>query len=205
MAQFFAPAILIGGIAYASGLLKKITDHAKHDITLGYNMLTNYMDPINCPWWSKIDNGLYLGAIPLQMYEHDAELNDLGVDIVLSCMEEFELSIDEDTWNSRQIENILIESPDFLPVSLEKINLGVDIVKSALDNNKTIYVHCKAGKGRSVTIVMAYILKYGLQDGTKFDSVDSAKNYIKSIRPQISLNYKQMEAIHNYYETIRIK
>ncbi len=66
------------------------------------------------------------------------------------------------------------------------------------DEKEVIYVHCKAGRGRSATIVVAYLLKYGTE-GQTFKNFDEAYGFVKKIRPQINLNKNQQSTILEYW------
>jgi protein-tyrosine phosphatase len=65
------------------------------------------------------------------------------------------------------------------------------------DNKAKVYVHCKAGRGRSATIVVAYLWKYG-NGGQKFNTMKETYAFVKSLRPQINLNEGQMRALDAY-------
>ncbi|KAE8817681.1 putative dual specificity protein phosphatase DSP8 [Hordeum vulgare] len=58
----------------------------------------------------------------------------------------------------------------------------------ALQGNST-YVHCKAGRGRSTTVVLRYLIKYKGMDPKQ------AWVHTKSIRPRICLTSAQQKAV----------
>uniref|UniRef100_A0A8R7K3P2 Tyrosine specific protein phosphatases domain-containing protein n=1 Tax=Triticum urartu TaxID=4572 RepID=A0A8R7K3P2_TRIUA len=58
----------------------------------------------------------------------------------------------------------------------------------ALQGNTT-YVHCKAGRGRSTTVVLCYLIKY------KNMTPEDAWAHTKSIRPRVCLTSTQKEAV----------
>ena len=57
---------------------------------------------------------------------------------------------------------------------------------------KTTYVHCKAGRGRSTTIVLCYMVEY------KHMTPAAALEYVRSRRPRVLLAPSQWKAVQNY-------
>ncbi|ORX54655.1 hypothetical protein BCR36DRAFT_347549 [Piromyces finnis] len=57
------------------------------------------------------------------------------------------------------------------------------------NNNAVFYIHCKAGKSRSATVVIAYLMK------SEHWSLNKAYSYLKELRPNISPNLGFMSAL----------
>ncbi|KAI5383158.1 hypothetical protein KIW84_070533 [Lathyrus oleraceus] len=57
---------------------------------------------------------------------------------------------------------------------------------------KTTYVHCKAGRGRSTTIVLCYLVEY------KHMTPAAALEYVRSRRPRVLLAPSQWKAVQSY-------
>lgn len=155
-------------------------------------------------WWNTIlDDRLVLGALPLE--NHLAGLKEEKISSVLSMVENFELQpgvvhpIDPACWSNEGINWLQVSTPDFRTLSQETIERGVEFVKAQIDAGKKVYVHCKAGVGRSATIVTAYLLKYGKKpDGNPFSDFDEVYAYIQDKRPQVKLNNRLQKAIKEY-------
>ncbi|KAL8114377.1 hypothetical protein AgCh_021297 [Apium graveolens] len=64
---------------------------------------------------------------------------------------------------------------------------------ACLNQKRTTYVHCKAGRGRSTTVVICYLVQH------KEMTPDDAYYYVKSIRPRVLLAPAQLQAVHEYY------
>lgn len=90
-----------------------------------------------------------------------------------------------------------IEACDFVGVPPAQLHEGVKFLKERIDQGERVYVHCKAGCGRSTSVVLAYLLKYGTDDRT-FDSFEEAQAHLKALRPQISINATQRATIEAY-------
>ena len=54
------------------------------------------------------------------------------------------------------------ETVDFKPPSLPTIQEGLTIIEQMKANGHSVYVHCKAGKGRSAVVVACYLIKVQL-------------------------------------------
>ena len=168
----------------------------KYEASLAYTKLSG-----ESTWWTKIEPfNLYLGALPLGNEGHLEKIINLGVTDVLSMVEAFEVKdgwfnqpIKQQDWEAQGVTVKNIQAADFLPLKQEEIEEGVQHLNRLLLEGRTIYVHCKAGRGRSASIVMVYLMKFhGL-------SYNEAFELIKEQRPQINLNYQQRLAILEYF------
>lgn len=58
------------------------------------------------------------------------------------------------------IKHLRLATPDFNNApNLEILQEGVDFIKDFKDSDASVYVHCKAGRGRSATLVACYLMK----------------------------------------------
>jgi atypical dual specificity phosphatase len=137
-------------------------------------------------------------------------IKDLGITHVISVVEPFELEpgivrpIQRNQWIAAGIsdQNIKhIPAPDFEGMSKEKIDEAVKYMQEILQDNPNakFYIHCKAGRGRSATIVLCYKKKHGEY---KDKTLEAAYKALKGHRFQINLNNDQKEAIvvSKYFE-----
>lgn len=190
--------------------LKKCVKVFIYKVSLIPTILANNFQPKKYPWFQSIvKNKLTLGAIPLKNRGHLDLIVDHGVTDVLTLLENFEREtqtfyskpISSADWQSKGVGQKIIETPDFLPIAIEKINEGVEFLhKKIIEEKKHVYVHCKAGRGRSATIVIAFLLKYGSTLGINKSSIAEVVAYVKSKRSVINLNAKQMKAVEAYQD-----
>lgn len=154
-------------------------------------------------WWNAITPNIVLGALPL---EHQKDkIKALGVTHVITTLEEFELRkglvrpISSQEWKTSNITHKHIVAEDFVGMPADKIHEAVEYMRQEIQANTgaKFYVHCKAGRGRSVTVVVAYLWKYGSQN---FKTKEEAYTFVKKLRPQVNLNENQMAAIQAYID-----
>lgn len=158
-------------------------------------------------WYNAVDDNLVLGAIPLMEKQAD-ELVRMNISLIISVVEPFELStpvllgepVSTDYWKKVGIEQRVLSCPDFFPPPLDILEEGAKLLDTYLTEGKRVYIHCKSGKGRSASVVMAYFLKY------RYTGMDLLEVYRKlySRRGVIfGENSAQMEQMKRYQARIR--
>ncbi|CAH6419342.1 Dual specificity protein phosphatase [uncultured virus] len=167
---------------------------------------------LNRSWYNEIIPGkLTLSAMPLVNYGHVEEFAQNNIQLILTTLEPHEWEYNlfgipavRKDWNTANIQHEIIETPDFEPMSQDNIMKGVEILRKAiLEDGKNVCVHCKAGRARSATVVICYLLKHGEAHGIpKFQDIDSAITYVAVRRPVINLNVKQRAAIVTFFSSL---
>ncbi|NGX52275.1 MAG: hypothetical protein KR126chlam5_00571 [Candidatus Anoxychlamydiales bacterium] len=187
--------------------LSSFKKNTKYRISLIYTLSLNYFFPKKQPWYSDISDkakdvsNIYLGAIPLNNKKHIAEFKKEKIKSILSLLEPFEYQktffsnpVTAEDWTNTGMKQCKIEALDFEPLSLDQINKAVKFLTKKIGKGKKVYVHCKAGKGRSVTAVCCYLI------AEKNMSAKEAIAFVKGKRPNINLNKKQTERIEEFAE-----
>ena len=168
-----------------------------YEASLLYGIARNYLSPDSYSWWNKVDEGLYFGAIPLHEYNHQNLMphffgNKLAI---LSVLEPFELedhyvfttAVAPKEWHERGIKTLQLPTLDCTGVDQATIAKGIQFIRNMQAEGRAVYVHCKAGVGRSATIIACKILQDGLADGTKFHSVADVVQYMRNIRNHVTI------------------
>ncbi|OXA40928.1 phosphatidylglycerophosphatase and protein-tyrosine phosphatase 1 [Folsomia candida] len=144
-------------------------------------------------WYDRIDENVILGALPFRGMVD--ELKSEGVTGVVSLNKDFELwmfSHGKEGWEKNQVPFLQLETRDnFEAPSQSKLKEGVDFI---MKSRGTIYVHCKAGRTRSATLVACYLMQKNKWTPSQ------AIAHLTECRSHVFLGPAQVKAIRTYYE-----
>ena len=137
-------------------------------------------------WFDQIIPQLWLGGAP--HYPRDYKfLLENGIMAVLNIRAER-----EDDVNLYRQHDIVYKQLKVLDVTVpseEMIEAGVEFVRQQVEDGRTVLIHCAKGRGRSATILAAYLMRY---EGM---SVEEANQTMKGVRPLTKLegrHYRQL-------------
>lgn len=123
--------------------------------TLGYNLMLGRVFKTR-NWWDPVDEHLILGARP---FARDVPtLKTLGVTGVVNMCEEHAGYLD--LYQLHAIEQLWLPTIDFTHPTKEMIESGAEFIQSHALQKGKVYVHCKAGRARSATVVLWWLVKY---------------------------------------------
>jgi atypical dual specificity phosphatase len=109
-------------------------------------------------WWDEVDPAVILSARPLA--RDVPELAALGVTHVVNTCEEF--GGHRDRYEAAGIVQLHLPITDFQPPAIDDIEQAVDFMDRVVAAGGKVLVHCKAGRARSATIVLCWLMKrYG--------------------------------------------
>uniref|UniRef100_A0A0D3EBU2 Tyrosine specific protein phosphatases domain-containing protein n=1 Tax=Brassica oleracea var. oleracea TaxID=109376 RepID=A0A0D3EBU2_BRAOL len=92
-----------------------------------------------------------------------------------------------------QMDHLVIPTRDYLfAPSIEDITRAVNFIHKNALLGKTTYVHCKAGRGRSTTVVLCYLIEH------KSMTVAAAFEHVRSIRPRVLLHPSQRKIVEEF-------
>ncbi|OQU75843.1 hypothetical protein SORBI_3010G041500 [Sorghum bicolor] len=96
-------------------------------------------------------------------------------------------------YKSRGIDHLVIPTRDYMfAPSLVDINQAIDFIHRNASCGKITYIHCKAGRGRSTTIVLCYLVKY------KNMTPAAAFEHVRSKRARVLLTHSQWKAVQEF-------
>lgn len=156
--------------------------------TLGYNYLLGRILKVR-RWWDPIDEQLLLGARP--MFGDPARFRTLGITGVVNMCEEMRGPIDQ--YSSHGIEQLWLPTIDFHHPREDHVEAGADFIERHRLNGGKVYVHCKAGRARSATIVLWWLIRY------KQMSPENAQRLILLSRPHSNPNIFRRPVIQKLY------
>ena len=109
-------------------------------------------------WWDWIDEWVLLGALPTK--KDVAALRAAGIGAVVNTCNEYRGPLA--SYQAAGIEQLYLPTTDFTPPRLEDIQKAVAFMQAQVARGHKVYVHCKAGRGRSATLVLCYLIAKGL-------------------------------------------
>jgi len=83
-------------------------------------------------------------------------LHDLGVRAVVNTCDEY--AGPTDVYAELGITQLHLPTVDFVSPTLGDVRAGVEFIDEQLSRGHAVYVHCKAGRGRSATIVLCWLM-----------------------------------------------
>ncbi|KAK7105228.1 phosphatidylglycerophosphatase and protein-tyrosine phosphatase 1-like [Littorina saxatilis] len=147
-------------------------------------------------WYSRVDQWVVVGGLPIKSIAQQL-VSEENIKGVVSLTQDFEtegITPSEKEWNDMGVEQLMASTVDFTGTpSQENIRRSVDFMMQHRQKNNSVYVHCKAGRTRSVTVVACYLIH--VNQMTPEEAVD----FVKSKRPHIWLREKQLKSIHAFY------
>jgi atypical dual specificity phosphatase len=169
----------------------------KYDVSLQYTKMTQ------SPWWNRIEpTAHYLGAQPQADLNHSALIKELGINSILMIVEEFEelgglfhTPVQRCEWGDLTVKTI--RARDFRALRFTEIDEGVRFLYNETFHNRSVYVHCKAGRGRSAAILWTYMTL--VYDMDPFDALV----LLTEQRPAINLNQYQRDVVLEFIGYIR--
>ncbi|XP_040265169.1 phosphatidylglycerophosphatase and protein-tyrosine phosphatase 1 [Bufo bufo] len=165
--------------------------------TLLYNVI---MEKISSrKWYDRIDETVILGALPFRGMT-DTLIKEENVSGVITMNEEYETRLlchSSQDWTALGVEQLRLGTVDFTGVpTLEHLQNGIEFVHKHRKMGNSVYIHCKAGRSRSATMVAAYLI-----ERQKWDP-DAAKAFIAKIRPHILIHSKQHRMLEDLYRLV---
>ena len=118
-------------------------------------------------WFSQITPRLWIGGAPSN--EHDYEfLVQNGISASLNIRAERP----DDTvfYDRNDITHLRLEVPDIAVPDPDSITRGVSWIDEQVGADRTVLVHCAKGRGRSATILAAYLM---LKQEMSFEQANS--------------------------------
>jgi len=140
-------------------------------------------------WFSRVDDRLWLGGAP--SYERDYQhILRLGITAVLDMRAERQA--DRDFFDAHGITHRQLYVPDVTVPDEPTITLGVDWITAQVAQDRTVLVHCAKGRGRSATVLGAYLME---RDGSSFDEVAA---FLQSKRGLVKLQERHRLVLESW-------
>ena len=155
--------------------------------TLAWNFLLGRILKVR-HWWDHIDPHVIVGAFPFR--RDVVAMHREGVRAVVNTCEEYPGPVTE--YSSHGIEQLHIPTTDFTHPRIEDVEKAVDFVQRHAELGETVYIHCKAGRARSATVAMCWLMKY--RDLT----MDEAQQELLRCRPHINPRLSERPVVQEF-------
>jgi atypical dual specificity phosphatase len=147
--------------------------------TIFFNRLVYLLCPGKRRLYDKVAEHVVLGAMPLFACDVANLQREHGVRRVVNLCREW--NGNEALYARAGVAQLYLPTIDWDIPTLEACLAGAKFIKEAADAGETVYVHCKAGRGRSTCIVLAYLCLYcGMTPKQAHALVKSHRSHISS-------------------------
>ena len=141
-------------------------------------------------WWNHIDDRVIVGAYP---FSRDVPaMYDAGVKAVVNTCEEYAGPVEE--YAKYDIEQLRIPTTDFTHPKFNDVQNAVEFVEKHAAKGRTVYIHCKAGRARSATIALCWLMKY------RGMSMQQGQEALLKARPHINPRLTQRPVVQQFAE-----
>lgn len=148
-------------------------------------------------FYNQIEQCLFIGMLPTKRVILEL-VNQHQLKAILSVNEDFELKFSAPSkWLEKlNIQRFHLRCRDFdTPLDPYKIKEAVEFVSGKVEKNQSVYVHCKAGRGRSALVVLCFLMdKYNYNPQESLSYLIERRNHVK-------LGDNQMISLYQYYNT----
>ena len=126
---------------------------------------------------------LYLGEYPL-FHRDFLVLKQIGVTTIINCC--LEKKHNPSVLKYYKIKGIHFSIMDYTEPNTSLFFKAIDTIYEQIKKKEVLYIHCKAGKGRSACLVLGTLIyKFNIEKSRAFV-------FLKQIRPEVS------DTIYNY-------
>ena len=140
-------------------------------------------------WFDEVTPQLWLGGAPHYRRDYDFLL-DAGIDAVVNIRAE--RHDDVELYERHGIAYLQLKVLDILVPPAEILDEGVAFIHEHVEAGKTVLVHCAKGRGRSVTLLAAYFMRY---EGMSFKEVDE---FLTEKRPLSNLQSRHRRVLEEW-------
>jgi atypical dual specificity phosphatase len=139
-------------------------------------------------WWDQIDTHVVLGAFP---FASDVpKLASQGVGAVVNTCEEYAGPVEQ--YQQHGIEQMRMPTVDFTHPSFDDVCSAVDFIDQQIQKGHSVYIHCKAGRARSATVAICWLMK------AKQISAAQAQRWLTEKRPHVNQHLTRRPVVQQF-------
>lgn len=172
-------------------MLKRLYAQTVFYPTLFWNMLLGRWLKVR-NWWDPIDPYVIVGAFP---FARDVPtMAEAGVRAVVNTCEEYRGPQTE--YAEHNIEQLRMPTTDFTHPKLEDVENAVEFVQRHVQEDRCVYIHCKAGRARSATVALCWLVKY------RNLTPEAAQELLLKSRPHVNPHVFQRPVVRAFYDAL---
>lgn len=165
------------------GLFHRTFDRLYPAIRFTYERLIGHV------WFSQVTPNLWLGGAPTYGRDFD-ELLRLGITAVVDMRAE--RSGEPAFFHEHDIAHRQYRVPDVTVPGEDVLTDAVDWITARIAEGRTVLIHCAKGRGRSATVLAAYLMD---TEGMTFDQVDEL---LTTKRPLVKLQDRHRRVLESW-------
>jgi len=171
--------------------LKQLAIRISYYPTLWYNRLMCALGL----WrrWDRVDSSILLGSVPSR--PDVAKLKSLGISVLVNMCEEF--AGHQSMMAEHGIVQLHLPTRDYDCPSEADLLRGAAFMSEQINAGRQIYVHCKAGRGRSAALVLCFLILSRRISSLQADDI------IRKVRPHINRNLTQHPQVQAIERMVR--
>lgn len=143
------------------------------------------------PWFQPIDEQLWLGGAPTYKRDYDFILEN-GIDAVVDVRAERE---DKTVFfQDHCIDHLKLKVLDVMVPPPEMLDVGTEFIDRHVRSGDRVLVHCAKGRGRSATLMAAYLMRY------RGYTYEEARQLLVARRPLVNLQGRHQRGLEAWIE-----
>jgi protein-tyrosine phosphatase len=141
------------------------------------------------PWFQSIDDQIWMGGAPT--YDRDYKfIFDNGINAIVDVRAEREDNLA--LLDQHGVDHIKLEVLDVMVPPPEALDVGTAFMEKHIQEGNSVLVHCAKGRGRSATMVAAYLMRYRGYD------YEQAREQLVQRRSLVNLQGRHQRALESW-------
>lgn len=145
-------------------------------------------------WFDQISDQIWLGGAPTYQRDYDFVVAN-NIRAVVDVRAEREA--DKEIYQQHGIDYLQLKVLDVMVPTAEQLDEGVALIAREVDSGKSVLIHCAKGRGRSATLLAAYLMLH------KGMSYFEARDFLLSRRPLVNLQGRHERALESWLARVK--